>query len=152
MFSSRSLATAAKCVQSRIGTTLRTLSSTSVSRQIPSLYTLTDDEQMLKESVAKFAKEVVGPKVKEMDEKEMMDPAIMQGMFDQGLMGIEVDTEYDGAGCSFMSAILAVEEMAKVDPAVSASLDVHNTLVNTVSLIKQRLLKTGVTRHRKKST
>jgi alkylation response protein AidB-like acyl-CoA dehydrogenase len=84
---------------------------------------------MLKESVAKFAKEVVLPRVKEMDEKEMMDPAVFRGMFDQGLMAIETKEEFGGAGMSFMAAILAVEEMAKIDPAVSASLDVHNTLV-----------------------
>lgn len=88
-------------------------STSAVAKQIPSLYTLSEDEQMLKESVAKFANDVVRPKVKEMDEKEMMDPSIMRGMFDQGLMGIEVDPEYEGAGCSFMAAILAVEEMAK---------------------------------------
>lgn len=47
-------------------------------------------------------------------------------------MGIEVDTDYDGSGASFMAAILAVEELAKVDPAVSAVVDVHNTLAVTV--------------------
>jgi alkylation response protein AidB-like acyl-CoA dehydrogenase len=94
------------------------------------LYALTDDEQMLKEAVNKFAKEVVQPKVKQMDENEMMDPSIFKGMFDQGLMAIETKEEYGGAGMSFMAAILAVEEMAKIDPAVSASMDVHNTLVS----------------------
>lgn len=47
-------------------------------------------------------------------------------------MGIETSTDHGGAGASFTSAIVAVEELAKVDPAVSVMCDVHNTLVNTV--------------------
>lgn len=47
-------------------------------------------------------------------------------------MGIETQTELGGAGCSFTSAIIAVEELAKVDASVAVLCDVHNTLVNTV--------------------
>ena len=47
-------------------------------------------------------------------------------------MGIETSEEHGGANASFMSAILAIEELAKVDPSVSVMCDVHNTLVNTV--------------------
>jgi short-chain 2-methylacyl-CoA dehydrogenase len=47
-------------------------------------------------------------------------------------MGIETPSEYGGAESSFTSAILAIEELAKVDPSVSVMCDVHNTLVNTV--------------------
>jgi alkylation response protein AidB-like acyl-CoA dehydrogenase len=67
-----------------------------------------------------------------MDENELADKEIIQGLFDNGLMGLEVDEEYGGAGASFMSAILTIEELAKVDPSVSAICDVHNTLVNTM--------------------
>jgi len=47
-------------------------------------------------------------------------------------MGIETSPDQGGAGCSFTSAIIAIEELAKVDPSVSVLCDVHNTLVNTV--------------------
>ncbi|ORY82623.1 mitochondrial acyl-CoA dehydrogenase [Protomyces lactucae-debilis] len=67
-----------------------------------------------------------------MDEKEKMDPAIIKGLFDLGLMGIETSVDHGGAGASFTSAIVAIEELAKVDPSVSVMCDVHNTLVNTV--------------------
>ena len=70
-------------------------------------------------SVQKFAKEQLAPKVAEMDEKELLDPAILKGLFDQGLMGIETDAKYEGSESSFTSAIVVVEELAKVDPAVS---------------------------------
>ncbi|CCM01037.1 uncharacterized protein FIBRA_03085 [Fibroporia radiculosa] len=97
-----------------------------------SLDVLTEEEKMLKESVARFAQEVIAPKVREMDEAEMMDPEIIQKLFEQGYMGIETSAEYGGAESSFTSAIIAIEELAKVDPSVSVMCDVHNTLVNTV--------------------
>lgn len=82
--------------------------------------------------VSKFAAEEVAPKVREMDEAKKMDAGIMKTMFENGFMGIEIDEKYDGAGGSFMSAIVAIEELAKVDPSVSVCCDVQNTLVNNM--------------------
>ncbi|CAL1700318.1 unnamed protein product [Somion occarium] len=97
-----------------------------------SLDTFTDEEQMLRETVQKFAQDVIAPRVRDMDENEMMDPAVIKGLFEAGLMGIETSSELGGAEASFTSAIIAIEELAKVDPSVSVLCDVHNTLVNTV--------------------
>ncbi|KAL5488386.1 hypothetical protein ACEPAI_6494 [Sanghuangporus weigelae] len=113
----------------------RRFSSTSFIRAegiFNSLDTFTDEEDMLRESVRKFSEEVVAPKVRDMDENEMMDPEIIKGLYEQGLMGIETPQEYGGSECSFMSAIIAIEELAKIDPSVSVLCDVHNTLVNTI--------------------
>ncbi|KAJ1336751.1 hypothetical protein BSLG_007070 [Batrachochytrium salamandrivorans] len=111
----------------------RMLSSSAVSRSAPSsLFNLTDDEIQLKGAVARFAKEQVQPKVHEMDENEMLDKTVLKGLFDQGLMGIETPSEFGGSESSFMSAILVIEELAKVDPSVSVICDVQNTLVNTL--------------------
>ncbi|GAA5811533.1 hypothetical protein MFLAVUS_004970 [Mucor flavus] len=97
-----------------------------------SLHSFTEEELMLKETVSRFAREVVQPKVQEMDEAELMDKDIIKAMFENGLMGLETPAEYGGAECSFMAAILAVEELAKIDPSISALCDIHNTLTNTV--------------------
>ena len=86
------------------------------------------------ESVSKFANEVIAPKVREMDEAETMDPVIVEQLFEQGLMGIEIPEEYGGAGMNFTAAIVGIEELARVDPSVSVLCDVHNTLVNTAIL------------------
>ena len=88
----------------------------------------------MQESVSKFATEQIGPKVREMDEAESMDPAIIEQLFEQGVMGIEIPEEYGGSGMNFTSAIVAIEELARVDPSVSVLVDVHNTLVNTAVL------------------
>ena len=47
-------------------------------------------------------------------------------------MGIETSVDLGGSESSFTSAIIAIEELAKVDPSVSVMCDVHNTLVNTI--------------------
>lgn len=86
------------------------------------------------DTVGKFAQEQIGPKVREMDETETMDPALVEQLFEQGLMGIEIPEEYGGAGMNFTAAIVAIEELARVDPSVSVMVDVHNTLVNTIVL------------------
>ncbi|KAI8803707.1 acyl-CoA dehydrogenase/oxidase [Cladochytrium replicatum] len=128
---SRSRAAAAPALRNAA----RSFSTTNAVRSagsIPSLHTFTEEEVMLREAVAKFATEVVGPKVREMDENEMMDRSVIDGLFQQGLMGIETPAELNGSGTSFTAAILTVEELAKVDPSVSVMCDVQNTLVNTV--------------------
>jgi hypothetical protein len=89
---------------------------------------------MMAESVSKFAQEVMVPKVREMDEAEQMDPSLVEQLFEQGLMGIEIPEEYGGAGMNFTASIIAIEELARVDPSVSVLVDVHNTLVNTAIL------------------
>jgi alkylation response protein AidB-like acyl-CoA dehydrogenase len=88
----------------------------------------------MQQSVAKFAAESIGPKVRDMDEAEAMDPSVVEALFEQGLMSVEIPEEYGGAGMNFTAAIVAIEELAKVDPSVSVLCDVHNTLVNTAFL------------------
>ncbi len=88
----------------------------------------------MKESVEKFATETILPKVRDMDEKEQMDPSIIEQCFEQGLMGIEIPEKYGGAGMNFTSAIVGIEELARIDPSVSVMVDVHNTLCNTAIL------------------
>lgn len=99
---------------------------------IPSLYQFTEDEKMLKDAVSRFAAEKVKPLVAEMDEKEEIKPEIWKGLFEQGFMAVETESKHGGSNMSFMSAILVVEELAKIDPAVSVACDVQNTLVNTL--------------------
>lgn len=88
----------------------------------------------MSEAVSKFANDFVAPKVREMDEKEEMDPSVVEQCFEQGFMGIEIPEKYGGAGMNFTSAIIGIEELARVDPSVSVMVDVHNTLVNTAVL------------------
>lgn len=94
------------------------------------LTTLTEDEEMFRSSVREFAEGELRSRVEEMDEKARLDPALISQCFDLGLMGIETPEEYGGAGASFFTAIIAVEELSRVDPSVGVFVDVQNTLVN----------------------
>ncbi|CAB5371909.1 unnamed protein product [Rhizophagus irregularis] len=99
---------------------------------LSSLNTLSEEEESIRDSVASFAEHKIKPLVPKMDENEYLDSEILKGLFEQGLMGIETEAEYGGTGSSFLAAILAVEELAKVDPSISVICDVQNTLVNTL--------------------
>ena len=94
------------------------------------LTALSEDEQMFRDSVREFAEGEIRKRVEEMDEQQHLDPSIMKQCFDLGLMGIETPEEFGGAGGSFFQAILAVEELSRVDPSVGVFVDVQNTLVN----------------------
>ncbi|MHB2149052.1 acyl-CoA dehydrogenase [Calditrichota bacterium LG25] len=95
---------------------------------------LSEDEQMLFDSVKSFAEERIKPLSREMDEKAQMDSAIIKEFFEMGLMGIEVPEKFGGAESSFFMAILAVEALSAVDPSAAIVIDVQNTLVNNAIL------------------
>ena len=90
-----------------------------------SLLALTEDEQLFRDSVRQFAEEAVRPLVKEMDEKAVFDHSLIEQFFQLGLMGIEIPEQYGGSGASFFEAILAVEELARVDPSAAVVVDVQ---------------------------
>src|ERR671912_1122574 len=89
-----------------------------------------EDENMFRASVREFAEGEIRQRVEAMDEHAKMDPVIIRQLFDLGLMGVETPEEYGGAGASFFTAIIGVEELSRVDPSVGVLMDVQNTLVN----------------------
>src|SRR2546421_1531893 len=94
------------------------------------LTSLSEDEQMFRDSVREFAEGEIRKRVEEMDEQGHLDPELTKQCFELGLMGIETPEEYNGAGGSFFQAILAVEELSRVDASMGVFVDVQNTLVN----------------------
>lgn len=80
--------------------------------------------------MARLAQEKIAPLVRKMDETSTLEPSVVQELFSNGLMGIEVEGEYGGTESSFFTCMLVVEELAKIDPSVSAFCDIHQTLVN----------------------
>lgn len=87
-----------------------------------------EEERMFRETVRRFAAEQITPLVRSMDEAQQMDAGVVRQLFDLGLMGVAVPEQYRGAGGTFFDAILAVEEISTVDPAVGVLVDVQNTL------------------------
>ncbi len=106
-------------------------SQTALEQQSASpLTTLNEDERMFRASVREFAEGELRPRVESMEEHAKLDQELIKQCFELGLMGIETPEEFGGAGASFFTAILAVEELSRVDASVGVFVDVQNTLVN----------------------
>jgi len=78
--------------------------------------------------VRQFAHERLAPHVREMDDAGVFRKDLLQEMFTLGLMGIDVPEEFGGQGGNFFYSILAIEELARVDPSAAVIVDVQNTL------------------------
>ena len=93
------------------------------------LTVLAEDEAIFRDSVREFAAARVRPLVREMDEHAKIPRALVDQLFELGVMAIEIPEEYGGAGGRFFHSVLAVEELSRVDPSVGVLVDVQNTLV-----------------------
>jgi alkylation response protein AidB-like acyl-CoA dehydrogenase len=98
------------------------------------LVALTEDETLFRDNIRQFAEDAVRPLVKEMDEKAVFDHDLIRRFFELGLMGIEIPEQFGGGGGTFFEAILAVEELSRVDASAGVIVDVQNTLVNNALL------------------
>jgi short-chain 2-methylacyl-CoA dehydrogenase len=105
-----------------------------LSSAAPALTMLSDEEAMFREAVRDFAAAEVRPHVHAMDEAAQFRLELIPKFFELGLMGIEVPPEYGGSGGTIFMAVLAIEELARVDASAAIYVDVHNTLVNNAIL------------------
>jgi alkylation response protein AidB-like acyl-CoA dehydrogenase len=93
------------------------------------LTTLSEEEDLFRASVREFAEGEVRPRVEAMEHAGKLDQDLIRQCFELGLMAIESPETYGGAGSTIFNAIVAIEELARVDASVSVFVDVHNTLV-----------------------
>jgi alkylation response protein AidB-like acyl-CoA dehydrogenase len=95
---------------------------------------LSEEETMFQASVRRFARERLAPHTRAMDEASAFRKDLLQELFDLGLMAIEVPEELGGQGGTFFQSILAIEELARVDPSAAVIVDVQNTLFHNAIL------------------
>jgi alkylation response protein AidB-like acyl-CoA dehydrogenase len=112
------------------------MSATALGQEnLPSaLTTLSEEEELFRASVREFAEGEVRPRVEHMEREAKLDKDLIKQCFELGLMAIESPEEYGGAGSTIFNAILAIEELARVDASVSVFVDVHNTLCTNAFL------------------
>ena len=96
--------------------------------------TLTEEEEMFRSAVRDFAESEIRPHVHEMDAAAQFNLDIIPKFFELGLMGVEIPEQFGGAGGNIFLAVLAIEELARVDASAAIYVDVHNTLVNNCVL------------------
>src|SRR5512135_1582554 len=102
-------------------------------RSLP-LTDLSEDEKSFRQVVRDFAEEKIRPLVRKMDEESKIPRELIDACFELGVMGVEIPDEHGGAGATFFMSILAVEQLARVDPSVAVLVDVQNTLCNNAVL------------------
>jgi len=90
---------------------------------------LSPDELLFQSTVRDFARTEISPLVRSMDEAQSFKPTLLKKLHQLGLMGIQIPEAYGGPAGTLFEAVLAVEEISAVDPAVGVLVDVQNTLV-----------------------
>jgi alkylation response protein AidB-like acyl-CoA dehydrogenase len=91
-------------------------------------FSFTEEQELLREEVRRFAEERVRPGVAERDRQHLFPVDIFREMGEMGLLGMLVPEEYGGAGTDVLAYLLAIEEIARVDPAVAVTMSVCNSV------------------------
>ncbi|MFX0173913.1 MAG: acyl-CoA dehydrogenase family protein [Candidatus Hodarchaeota archaeon] len=91
-------------------------------------FDLPEEAAMMRDAVREFAEKEIAPIAEELDAKEEFSPELTKKMGDLGLMGVSIPEEYNGSGLSYLSYIIAVEELARVDGSQAATVAAHNSL------------------------
>lgn len=94
-----------------------------------SLYrNLTEEQRFLRDTVRKFAEEEIRPLAKELDDKEEFSYELTAKMAEMGFLGAFLPAEYGGSELDYLSYIIVVEELARVDSSQAATIAAHNSL------------------------
>ena len=89
---------------------------------------LNDEQILLRETVRKFAEEIIYPQAKELDEKEKFSVELTRQMAEMGFLGAFLPEHYGGASLDYVSYIILVEELARIDGSQAATIAAHNSL------------------------
>ena len=91
-------------------------------------FELTSEERLVQETAREFAKKELKPIASEIDKNHKIPDEIIKKLSELGFFGVYIPEEYGGAGLSFLSYILVVEEISKVCASTGVMLSVHNSL------------------------
>jgi alkylation response protein AidB-like acyl-CoA dehydrogenase len=93
-------------------------------------FQLAEEHEMLRKMVREFAESQVAPTASERDEEERFDRSIFEQMAELGLTGIPWPEQYGGAGADYLSYVIAVEELSRVDASIGVTLSAHVSLAS----------------------
>src|SRR6185295_217365 len=91
-------------------------------------FALSDDQEILREQVRRFAEERIRPGIEEREREHRFPSEIVAEMAELGLLGMMVPEEFGGAGADVLTYALAVEELARVCPSVAVTMSVSNSV------------------------
>jgi len=91
-------------------------------------FDLTEEQNLLRQAVRDFAEKEIAPVIQELDEREEFSVELTLKMGDLGLLGCFVPEKYGGSNMGYISYIIAVEELARVDGSQAATIAAGNSL------------------------
>ncbi|HEY2153785.1 MAG TPA: acyl-CoA dehydrogenase family protein, partial [Vicinamibacterales bacterium] len=91
----------------------------------------TEEQELLRRTVREFAETEIRPHVREWDRDQHFPIELMPKLASLGLLGIQMPEQYGGAAMSAIDYCICMEEIARVDPAVSLSVAAHNGLCSS---------------------
>lgn len=91
-------------------------------------FNLTKEQEMIRKEVRKFAMKEIAPAAPELDENEEFSSELTRKMGEIGLFGMFVPEKYEGQEMDYLSYIIAVEEVARIDGSQAATVAAGNSL------------------------
>lgn len=89
---------------------------------------ITEQHELVRNSVRDFAETVIKPVARELDKQEKFSLDLTRQMAEMGLCGMTISEEFGGQGMDNLSYIIAVEELARIDGSQAATIAAHNSL------------------------
>ena len=91
-------------------------------------FELTEEQNLIRETVRDFAEREIKPVAKDLDEKAEFSDELTSKMGELGIFGMYLPEKYGGQGLDYLSYIIAVEEISRIDSSQAATLAAHNSL------------------------
>ena len=105
-----------------------TLTWGSYSPSQQTLFSPSEEHEMLRSMVAEFTNEHVEPQAETFDEKECLNVDLFRALGDLGLLGVTIPAEDGGAGMDTVAAVIVHEELSKSDPGFCLAYLAHSML------------------------
>lgn len=91
-------------------------------------FALNEDQELLRETVRRFAEERIAPGEAERDREHRFPEGIVAELAELGLLGMLVPEEHGGAGLDPLSYALVIEELSRISPSVGVTVSVTNSV------------------------
>ena len=86
-------------------------------------FDLSPEQEEFRKAVRRFAEDVIAPRAEEMDRAEELPMDVVEQMAELGLFGIPFPQEHGGQGADFLTLVLAIEELARIDSSIAITLE-----------------------------
>ena len=91
-------------------------------------FELSEDHQLLRQTVRDFAEERIAPMAEELDREHRFPYDIVEALAELGLMGIPIPEEHGGGGGDTLAYAIVVEELTRIDSSVAITVAAHTSL------------------------